>query len=170
MELILNELTNIQDKSSVRGVVILEKDGNIIFKKDNIITFEGRKWLSTKLLSNNSSSGEIDKIGFGSGTRLPEANDTALANHNPSLDVKIKNTSNATATEPKQTTVNNINSVYVEYAFTGLGTGLDVTHRVNELGLFIKQGNDDILFSRLVFDPVVIGKDNIYNIKYRIYF
>lgn len=170
MELILNELTNIQDKSSVRGVVILEKDGNIIFKKDNIITFSGRQWLSTKLLSTNGSSGEIDKIGFGSGTRLPEANDLALANHNPELDIKIKNTSNVNAVEPSQTTVDNINSVYVEYEFTELGTGFNATHRVNELGLFIKQGNDDILFSRLVFDPVVIGKDNIYNIKYRIYF
>jgi hypothetical protein len=162
---------NISDSSSVKGYVVMKNSkGETLFKKENMIVQDGRKYIREKfiinsLLSDNSFSStytqafqgyKLSKIGYGSSGLATLLTTTALA------DPRIYSTLEAQNIEASGTSLFIIfkASVVLTESFT-----------IRELGLFLTKAlSEDKLFSRLVFDPISLEAGETYTIDYYLYF
>jgi hypothetical protein len=147
--------------SKIRGYVVLERDGKVIFKKENMIVENGRNYIKnlvhSKLIDGTSEARSISTLKFGEGTALVDASDTDLISN-----VLFYN---------KTLSITNLT------VLSGDEIGLKVTVEVEgndspaasvtELGLFLSDGS---LFSRLVFDVFPLNQNTTYNLTYYIYF
>jgi hypothetical protein len=172
----MNDYVNITD-SKIRGVVILKKeDGTVVFKKENMIVQNGRKFIRDKFaaagisaLSEYSSSllsYNLSYIQFGNSDVITEYTMTSLVSPNISLvpNVNISNT-NASVEET---------SMFIKFNAV-LDRAIDAaSYTASELGLVLKDTaaspGPDLLFSRIVFDPITIGAGERYELEYYIYF
>jgi hypothetical protein len=147
--------------SKIRGYVVLERDGKVIFKKENMIVENGRNYIKnlvhSKLNGGTIEARSISTLKFGEGTALVDASDTDLVSNVPFYN--------------KTLSITNLT------VLSGDEIGLKVTVEVEgndspaasvtELGLFLSDGS---LFSRLVFDVFPLNQNTTYNLTYYIYF
>jgi hypothetical protein len=73
---------NVQD-SRIKGVVVMEdNEGDVVFKKENMIVTEGRNYIKTlvldKILGSSSEARKINSIQFGTGNDMTTSNKEAL--------------------------------------------------------------------------------------------
>jgi hypothetical protein len=177
-----NDYLNISD-SKIRGVVILKReDGTIVFKKENMIVQNGRKFIRDKFakfgisaLSEYTSSlmsYNLSYVLFGNSDVITEYTMTQLVSPAPN----ISGTPNS---ETKQDiSVGNVSveevNMFVKFRATLDRTGRQTGYTAKELGFMLKDTSSspgpDLLFSRIVFDPITIGASEKYELEYYIYF
>lgn len=165
MRITLNDNYKVSDNTSfAKGVVCLrEKNGKIIFKKENMIVLSGREWLK-----NNGATGfYCMRFGSKGDMTTPDmtslkGNITAECNYiNLPTGTTINDkTENCLISEDENTTTIH----FIAKVVSG-----NTTETSRELGLFVNNG--ETLFSRVVFEPVAIGTNNSeYIVDYYIYF
>jgi hypothetical protein len=171
-----NDYLNISD-SKIRGVVILKReDGTIVFKKENMIVQNGRKFIRDKFakfgisaLSEYTSSlmsYNLSYVLFGNSDVITEYTMTQLVspapNNETNQNISIGNVS-----------VEEVN-MFVKFRATLDRTGKQTGYTAKELGFMLKDTSSspgpDLLFSRIVFDPITIGASEKYELEYYIYF
>jgi hypothetical protein len=169
--MILQDQVNVTD-SKIRGFVVLKKqDGTVVFKKENMIVESGRKFIREKFLiagvsGQNSYLGDyavysLTHIGFGNSDVVTEYNMTSLVSENKSLRIPVV-TQNTTADTAQ---------MFIKFSGEVDLTTASEGYTVKELGLILTaEDEDDDLFSRIVFDPIVIGATDTYTVEYYIYF
>jgi len=166
----LNDYLNVTD-SKVKGIVILKKeDGTIIFKRENMIVENGRKFIRDKFakaslasfssFNSDLSSYNLSHIGFGNSDVITEFTMTSLVSEN--LELRSTLTTLNTVVED--------NNNYIKFRAGIDRTSSDTGYTLNEIGLIMTRENDSLLFSRVVFDPVTIGSSERYEVEYYIYF
>jgi len=168
--MILKEFIEVNDSGNIQGFIIFKKDNIVIFEKKNMITAEGREYIREIFIKNALISSfiytpdyagyQLTKIGFGSsGT----ANNLTTSQLSGSLGIFM------TLTPTTLDAENGGNSI----KFKGTLNNTDELNGVvlREIGLFLtKTDNSDILFSRVVFDPVFVEAGSSYDIEYYLYF
>jgi hypothetical protein len=156
----------------VRGVVVLKKeDGTIIFKKENMIVNSGKKYIRDVFVKNaiaplssfstNLSSFSLTHIAFGNNDQITDSLMTSLISENRNLRSQL--TLNNTSIEE--------DSLFVKFRGIVDRSSQNIGYTMRELGLLMSSPTgQELLFSRIVFDPVIIGPGERYEIEYFIYF
>jgi hypothetical protein len=170
----LNDYLNITD-SKIRGVVILKKeDGTIVFKKENMIVQNGRKFIRDKFAVSgifalkdyvsNLKDYNLSYIMFGNSDVITEYTMTSLISPNTATKQDILNTNSS---------IEEVN-MFIRFRAILDRTGEATGYTARELGLMLSkddgQFGQDLLFSRIVFDPITIGASEKYELEYFIYF
>lgn len=166
----LQDQVNIRD-SKIRGFVVLKKkDGTVVFKKENMIVESGRKFIREKFLV----SGVLDQdtyvgdyadyslthIAFGNSDVVTEYSMTSLVSENTNLRISVSGNTEADTAQ-----------MFVKFSGEIDLTTASEGYTVKELGLILTaDGEDDDLFSRVVFDPIVVAATETYTVEYYIYF
>jgi len=169
--MMVNDYVKVQDNIGPKGYVIFKKaDGTVLFEKENMVVAEGRKYIREIFITNSFlTSGfvynkeytdyELTKIAFGAAGNATALDIEALGSiiNDPKLELtkEIIEASNG--------------QMYI--VFKGSITP-DTGQIIRELGLYLSNGTpaEDILFSRVVFDPVPVEADETYNLNYYLYF
>jgi hypothetical protein len=61
--------------------------------------------------------------------------------------------------------------MFIKFSASMDRTALSTGYTVREIGLVLTaEGEDDLLFSRAVFDPITVAAGEIYQVDYYIYF
>jgi hypothetical protein len=167
-----NDYLNIND-SKIRGVVILKKeDGTIVFKKENMIVQNGRKFIRDKFASSgivalaeytsSLMSYNLSYVIFGNSDVITEYTMTQLISPNiqTKQDISIGTVS-----------VEEVN-MFIRFRAVLDRANQQTGYTAKELGFMLKDtsNGEDLLFSRIVFDPITIGASEKYELEYYIYF
>ena len=188
-KIVVKDAFNISDKknsSPVKGVVVMrDEEGHIIFKKNNLVVYSGRKligFLFARMIGANenqfSNMPTYDNpynvkllLGTNTSATLDSNNlNTFTDVHEMTIDPSQYN---LTATE---------DDIYVKFTFSIAGSGLNAIN-MSELGLKLVlptaiQSNTtnqldlekEFLFSRIVFDPMPFTSGTTYTLEYYLYF
>jgi hypothetical protein len=179
-ELKIDDSASITDKIGkvARGVVTMRTlDGKIVFSKENMITKAGRKIILDSL-TNDKVFYSLSEVHIGSDNKI-EDGETTTINTDPTKGIiiskgtidsdhtKLASSGTAAFTESIDTTNIAIKiQIFIAVA--------DPTNNftASELGLVFSDGTEanDILFSRVVFDPVAISTTEKYLVDYTLYF
>lgn len=145
----------------IRGIVSLRDadSGKIIFRKENMIVESGRKFILGKVFEDpNYSSFTISKIKFGKGIDIVNPEDEDLKEEIGFLTKSI--------VPEKDSDKILFNISLNEIKLPNEKDPVSIT----ELGLFLSNDNNDIMFSRLVFEPVYLNSGTSYELEYNVYF
>jgi len=164
----IEDKIKITDSIGPKGYVIMKKsDGTVLFEKFNLIVTEGRKYLRELFIINAFPSDfpyneeytdyKLKKFGFGSSgvaTQLSDDSLDSIIGDKIEITKEILDASNG--------------QMYI--ILRGSLTPDEGTV-IRELGLFLSDtGDNNKLFSRVVFDPISIEAGETYDIDYYIYF
>ena len=139
--------------SKITGYVVIKENGKIIVKKENMIVEGGRKYIKDRVFG--ASAATINKIVFGTNTKVVESNDSlGTISQYRSYSVGSGLTINTSANR--------------DVVITVTLTKLTDDASISELGLVLS--DNETLFSRLVFDAIPLTADHTYEITYYIYF
>jgi len=170
----LNDYVNIND-SKIRGVVVLRReDGTVVFKKENMIVQNGRKFIRDKFAISGISalqayassllSYDLSYVIFGNSDVITEYTMTSLISPNAQTRQDILE-SNVSAEEV---------NMFIKFRAILDRTNQQTGYTARELGFMLKDfgasPGQDLLFSRVVFDPITIGASEKYELEYYIYF
>jgi hypothetical protein len=166
------ERSNINDSKITGIVVIKNKDGRIILKKENMIVENGREFIRDKFAKNagigSFSSGysgtyldySLTHIGFGNSDVVTQYTMTSLISEEEDLRTPLSSANVAKGTsEP-----------YLKFTASVDRTNKATGYTLREIGLFITFEELSTLFSRVVFDPIPIAAGERYEVEYYIYF
>lgn len=162
----------------VKGLVVLRNDkGEIIFKKNNLVVKAGRKIIK-QLFFKSLAIGDTTEtqvyytpsIIIGSGTTVT-TEDTGTLDFQNSIKLSIgdlSNTSDFVNNSPDAS-----DDIYIQFTVNIKGSGTTAIN-MSELGICLNQKDatteTDILFSRIVFDPLPFTSSNNYQLEYYLYF
>jgi hypothetical protein len=187
--MIINEYVDIKD-SKIRGVVVLKRsDGTVVFKKDNLIVRNGRRYLWEKFMNSTASitqdengttsSGTIGapytrqfdgytlgEIAFGSSGTATSFDQQGLSREYTTNIVPRIPLSNVGLE------LGSFDNPYIKIVARVDNTASGENFTLAEIGLFLTKVDDltKFLFSRVVFDPIPIGSGDVYEVEYYIYF
>lgn len=162
--------------SPVKGLVVLKKpNGEIVFKKNNLVVREGRKILKdlfAKAINVGSGTDAAIKytpsIVIGTGTSIT-TDETKLGNFENQIEINFSSDNAITLSDENE------NDLYILFTISITGNGLNSIN-MSELGIKLSytpaEGGDatSILFSRIVFDPLPFTASYTYTLEYYLYF
>ena len=176
----VSDKNNDKNTAPVKGVVVLkDENGKIIFKKNNLVVYDGREMVMNLFLNafrNNNESLNLDFYGVDSG----------------SISVRVGSNTGVTQSDTSLTDFSNDSVEYeptisvipkdlgIKFSVNIIGSGLNAIN-MSELGLVLKYYNinkdgskdenqSEKLFSRIVFDPLPFTSNNTYMLDYYLYF
>jgi hypothetical protein len=166
------ERSSINDSKITGIVVIKNKDGKIILKKENMIVETGREFIRDKFAKNagigNFSEGysgtyldySLTHIGFGNSDVVTQYTMTELISEDTELRTPLSSVNvNKGTVEPYLKFTANVDRINEATGYT-----------LREIGLYLTSGLIFTLFSRIVFDPIPIAAGEKYEVEYYIYF
>jgi uncharacterized cupredoxin-like copper-binding protein len=159
---------NVSD-SRVRGFVTMTRlsDGHVMFKKENTIVENGRRYILSKFITSlpgfategtMHAATVLDTMKFGKNGSVTNSSMTNLVS--PIID--------STTTISQSNIIYNDTEIYVKFTAELDLSSSDSGYQVEEFGLFIGEGAT--LFSRIVFDPIIVAPGEKYEIEYYLYF
>jgi len=186
----INDRINVTDSGSVRGHVIFKReDGTIIFKKDNMIVENGRKFIKELFIKS------LDLLIQGTDTVVAGENSYTKMFNNFSIRHVVFGNNGSASTFNMNKVVGTplfVPLTGASFSFGETGTEMYVVIKATidntdaqqgflaeELGLLLTKedtiptGNDELnekLFSRVTFDPVPVASGDKYEVEYYIYF
>jgi hypothetical protein len=162
----------------IRGMVTARRmDGSIIFTKHNMILSEGRKIIRDKIFGTSTYS--LSGVRIGTNETPAESSNTAIT---VGLDISapatgdnityIKNASNYASITGEACylldTLSDDKSAKVYIYAKAANESASFIAR--ELGLVFKSGSNEVLFSRVVFEPIALTTTEGAVFEYTIYF
>lgn len=160
---------NVSD-SRVRGFVTMTRssDGHVMFKKENTIVENGRRYILSKFITSlpgfaaegtMHATTVLDTMKFGANGSVTNSSMTDLVS--PIINSTINSISQSNI-------IYNDTEIYVKFTAELDLSSSDSGYQVEEFGLFIGEGAT--LFSRIVFDPIIVAPGEKYEIEYYLYF
>lgn len=169
----IEDRIEITDSGSIRGYVVFKKaDGTVLFAKNNMIVAKGRKYIRELFIRNafkneviTSYSDEyagykLSLLAFGSNGTATSLSTDGLGSKKTAHDVEL--TSRLIEIGDRHIVFKGSIIIRVGEEFT-----------LREIGLYLtkdSEDNNNILFSRVVFDPIPLAADDTYSVDYYIYF
>lgn len=157
----------IQDHCGPRGFVTLYEGDKVIFaRKENKILNAGREYIyklaKKYIFGNTDTLNTIESFSMKIGTK-----DSAVLSTDTVISTVPDKVPDITGITP--TCANNDYSISLAGSFS-VASGQTVSDPFSEIGINLISGENNILFSRIVFDPVYLKTGTTYNIIYVIYF
>lgn len=173
----LRDDVRVDDRPLVKGVVVLrDESGKIIFKKNNMIVKDGRKFLQElfyqAIRNQTAPTLYASKVSIivGTGTGVTTASMTKDAFDN-AVTLVTSDINNTFITKS-----NDGEEPFLVFKLKVRGEGT-TAFNMSELGILLRyklNGDDaeseDKLFSRIVFDPLPFTSSNSYDLDYYMYF
>jgi hypothetical protein len=169
----ISETVSVSD-SKIRGVVVIKRqDGSIVLKKENAIVQNGRRFIRDKFIASgiaalsdfesDLTAYSLDKIAFGSSDVATEYDMESLVSPEALSELTISEVTGAAQADE--------GTMFIKFSASMDRTALSTGYTVREIGLVLTaEGEDDLLFSRAVFDPITVAAGEIYQVDYYIYF
>lgn len=103
-------------------------------------------------------------ISFGTGTSIVQESDTTITNSE--VDFKVSLSSTNTVLGPVSTS--NVYD-YIKISTSINNTSTTTAKTITEIGIFKEESESDLLFARVIQEPVIIGPSTTEEIEYYLY-
>lgn len=103
-------------------------------------------------------------ISFGTGTSIVQESDTTITNSE--VDFKVSLSSTNTVLGP--VSASNVYD-YIKISTSINNTSTTTAKTITEIGIFKEESDSDLLFARVIQEPVIIGPSTTEEIEYYLY-
>lgn len=165
MDINLRDYFKIDDShSKIRGFLIAkDEDGNILVKKENMIVKSGRALIFNAITGGNELDLKDVKAKISEDYKLTTSDMIASDMNTDDLCADSKNNYSWPVSV-------NLNSTDLILECTFSVEGFNKNYNANSLGLFYGEGDNETLFSRVVFNTIGLSTNRKVTFHYYIYF
>ena len=171
----VEERVTVKDKVlNAKGIISIYDDkGNLIAEAHNMIVFSGIKLIFNLFLAGigvNSDQNDYTGTLYFNFGYIGDARITKLDSTYD--DFFVSGNTNCTKIDTSEIDITMIDNTELSFTITKNLTGTSEFQQFDEIGLsYTENGSpEQILFSRAAIDPVYLGVDGKYRMKYKIYF
>jgi hypothetical protein len=169
----VNDYVSVSD-SRIRGVVVVKRaDGTVVLRKENMIVQSGRRFIRDKFIAsaipalNSPVAFETDLTGF-------QLRFIGFGRSDVASEYDMESLVSEEVSQRSQITSQNVSaegdSMFIKFNAEMDRTSEATGFTVREIGLIMTKEEEDLLFSRVVFDPITVSPGERYEIEYYIYF